>query len=344
MIKISKYKINKNTKPLIIAEIGHSHNGSIKKIKEIINKISKTGVEFIKFQTHYGDEESTLDEPFRIKIKGFKNRIDYWKKMEFSLEQWKKIKKYCENKNLVFLSSPFSEKAINILNKINIAAWKIGSGEFFSNHLFKKIYNTNKPVLLSTGLSNIDEIDKKINNLKKNKIKFIILQCTSMYPCPLEYVGINFIEYLKKKYNCVVGFSDHSGSIYSPIAAITKGASIIEVHVATEKNKKNPDLTSSISINQLKELCKARDDIYKLNNPKYSKNFVSKKLKYVKKIFTKSCALKHDQKKGYILTKKDITFKKPGSGINENNIEQLIGKKLKKNISKNRLIKLSDLM
>ena len=199
MIKISKYRIQKNSKPLIIAEIGQSHIGSIQRVKKIINKVSKTGVEFIKFQTHYGDEESTIDEPFRIKIKGYKNRINYWKKMEFTLKQWGEIKKYCEKKNLVFLSSVFSEKAVDVLNKIKISAWKIGSGEFFSNSLLKKIYITKKPILISTGLADIKDIDKKVKSLRKHKVKYVIFQCTSMYPCPSKYVGISFIKYLKKK-------------------------------------------------------------------------------------------------------------------------------------------------
>ena len=131
-MRIQNIKISKNSKPLIIAEVGQSHEGKIKNVFKNIDLISKTGADVVKFQTHYADEESTLDEPFRKKssIK-VKSRIAYWRKMEFSECDWKKIKKYCEKKNLIFLSSPFSLKAIKVLRKIGMKFWKIGSGEIF---------------------------------------------------------------------------------------------------------------------------------------------------------------------------------------------------------------------
>ena len=130
MLKISKFNLSLKSKPLIIAEVGQSHQGKIKNIEKIINLISKTGADFIKFQTHYGEEESTLDEPFRVKISNYKSRIDYWKSVEFNINEWKKIKNICNKKKIIFLSSPFSIKAVKILHKIGMPAWKIGSGEF----------------------------------------------------------------------------------------------------------------------------------------------------------------------------------------------------------------------
>lgn len=329
-------------KTKIIAEVAQSHIGSLKKIKQIINKISKTKVDYIKFQTHIADAESTLDEPFRVKIKNFKNRIDYWKKMEFTESQWREIKNYCKKKRINFLSSPFSVEAVNLLEKINTPAWKVGSGEFFSKSLIDKICKTKKPIFLSTGLANLKEISKVVKILKKRKSNFTILQCTSLYPCPLSKVGINNLNVFKKKFKCKYGLSDHSGSIYPSIYAMVESAEIIEVHVATEENYKNPDLKASINIKQLHELVSARDQIYELKKNQLNKKSISNKLKKIKKIFTKSCALKVDKKKGYKIKAKDITFKKPGFGISENDVNKLIGKTLVRDVNSNRILKKND--
>lgn len=329
-------------KTKIIAEVAQSHIGSLKKIKQIIDKISLTRVDYIKFQTHIANAESTLDEPFRVKIKNFKNRLDYWKKMEFSEKKWKIIKNYCEKKKVKFLSSPFSEQAVELLEKINTPAYKIGSGEFFSKSLIEKICKTKKPIFLSTGLAKISDISKVVKLLKKKRSNFTILQCTSLYPCPISKIGINNLEIIKKKFNCKVGLSDHSGSIFPSIYAMVENAEIIEVHVAIEKNSKNPDLTASINLNQLSELISARDLIFNLKKSPTNKNKISNELKKVKSIFTKSCALRESKKKGYKIKKKDITLKKPGFGFKEKDIYKIIGKTLIRDVSSNRILKKND--
>ena len=344
MIKISKHIIQKNSKPLIIAEIGKSHLGSLDKIKKIIKKVSRTGAEFIKFQTHYATEESTLDEPFRVKISNFKNRIEYWKKMEFSQYHWKKIKIECEKNNLTFLSSPFSEKAVDVLNKLKVPAWKVGSGEFFSKSLINKILKLKQPIILSTGLSTIREISNLVEQIKKRNNKIILMQCTSAYPCKFEEIGINVLDTYKNKFKCYVGLSDHSGSIYTSIYAMINGASMVEVHVGDKGDKKNPDHSSSLDYKDLEELVKARDIVYKMKINIIKKTKLSKKLKNTKKVFTKSCALKNSKKKGEIIEKSDITFKKPGTGIPESKVKLIIGKKLKNDVSNQKLLKLKDFL
>jgi N,N'-diacetyllegionaminate synthase len=255
---------------------------------------------------------------------------------------WREIKRYCKKKKINFLSSPFSVEAVNLLEKINTPAWKVGSGEFFSKSLIDEICKTKKPIFLSTGLANLKDISKVVKILKKRKSNFTILQCTSLYPCPISKVGINNLNVFREKFKCKYGLSDHSGSIYPSIYAMVEGAEIIEVHVATEKNSKNPDLSASININQLYELVSARDQIYELKKNKISKKKISNKLKNIKKIFTKSCALKVNKKKGYKIKVKDITFKKPGFGFSENNINKLIGKTLVRDVNSNRILKKND--
>jgi len=343
MKKIGKFTISERSKTLVIAEVGQSHLGSFTKVNSIIKKVSKTGADFIKFQTHIANEESTKDEPFRIKNKKFKNRIDYWRKMEFTFKQWKKIKKKCEKNNIYFLSSPFSIKAVELLNKLNVIGWKIGSGEFFSTSMIDKIIKTKKPILISTGLAKISEIKKLVEKLKKKNCNFIILQCTSLYPSKLKDVGINILDKFRKKFKCNVGLSDHSGSIYPSIFAMCKGASVVEVHVGDINEKNNPDSSSSISFDDLKELCRARDEINVMRNNQLSKLKLSKKLFKIKKIFTKSCAVNKFMKKNQIIKKEDIIFKKPGIGVPENKLNYIVGKKLIKDVYPDRILKLKDI-
>ena len=283
-------------------------------------------------------QESTLEEPFRKNISKFKNRMDYWRKMEFNINQWKKIKKICNRNKITFLSSPFSIKAAEILKKLNVPAWKIGSGEFFSKSLIYKILNYKQPVILSTGLSTLNEVSNLVKIFKIKKTPFVLMQCTSLYPSNLKDIGINMIDVYKTKFKCFVGLSDHSGSIYPSLLAISKGVSLVEVHVGDKNDKNNPDSSSSINFLELNELVKARDAIYIMNKNPHNKKKLNFKLKKIKKIFTKSCALKKPKKKGQILKKDDIIFKKPGTGIPESKVHLIIGK----NVSNNKLLKLSN--
>ena len=317
---MKKILINKNSKPLIIAEVGQSHLGNIKNVFKIIKLVSKTGADIIKFQTHYADEESTLDEPFRKRIGlNINSRIQYWKKMEFTKNEWSRTKKYCEKNNLIFLSSPFSLKAIDILSEIGVKFWKIGSGEFFSVDLLKKIDKLNQPVILSTGLSTYRDIKKQLK-LFKNKKKIILMQCTSEYPSSIKSTGVELVRKLKNKFNVFTGLSDHSGKISPSIMALSLGAKIIEVHFKMNENKNNLDKDASLNFNQLKLLCDIRDDIFNMQSNKINKNILSKEQKINKKIFTKSVTL--NKNKNEIIREKDIKFKKPGFGIKYNEIKK----------------------
>ena len=343
-IKINGKIIGDRYKSFIIAEIGQAHGGSFKKALKYIDLISKTGADAIKFQTHIADAESTLDEPFRVSFsKKFKSRYQYWKAMEFSFSEWKKISNYSKKKGLIFLSSPFSVEGVNLLNRLGVKALKIGSGEFFSKNVISAMIKTKKPLILSTGMSKMSEINKMAKIFEKKSVKYAILQCTSLYPSSLKTIGLNILHDLKKKYNCPIGLSDHSGSIYSGLAALAYGANILEVHVTTNYKSINPDMSSSINLQELETLCKARDAFYEIQTHPIDKDKISSKLHKMKKIFGKSIALKKNLQVDSILTLNNLTTKKPGFGIPEDKIKKLIGKKLKKSVSKNRLLKWTDI-
>ena len=240
----------------IIAEIGQAHEGSLAMALSYIDAVSKAGADAVKFQTHLADEESSKEDKFRKKNQFIKDktRFDYWKRTEFSFNQWKIIKKFAEEKNLVFMSSPFSLKAAKYLNDLKIKAWKIGSGETNNYPMLEYIAKTKKPIYLSTGLSNYKEISETIKFIKKFNSNIVLMQCTSLYPCPKNQIGLNVINEYKKRFNLNVGYSDHSGKIEILTAAYTLGAQVIETHITFSKHINLFDNSSSIEVADLKRL------------------------------------------------------------------------------------------
>lgn len=338
-----KRKLFKKT--LIIAEVGLSHGGSLKIAKKLVKQVSEAGADYIKFQTHIAKAESTLNEEFRKGHKfNFKSRFDYWKHHEFSAKQWISLSNYCVKNKIGFMSSPFSVQSIDILKKTNQKFWKIGSGEFYSYELIKKIIKLKKPLIISTGLSNYDEIKKMVKFLRKNNCLFYLLQCTTKYPADLKEVGLNVVKEMKKKFKCSIGLSDHSGTIFPALYGISNDdIEIIEVHVSNnKKNKNNPDNTSSITIDDLKLLCKYNKSLKIMKDNQVNKNLMAEKLMATKKLFTKSISPSRNLKKGTRININDICLKKPGTGIELKHISKIIGKILKRNVEEKKLLKWSD--
>src|SRR5680860_1461228 len=167
---------------LVIAEIAQAHEGSIILAHSYIEALSKTGVDAVKFQVHIAEAESSIHEPFRVKFSNDKSRYDYWKRMQFSLEEWKSLKERCEQLNLEFIASPFSNAAVDLLEEVGVKRYKIGSGEVNNFLLLEKIANTGKPLILSSGMSSYLELDKTVKFLEDRDVEYSILQCTTAYP------------------------------------------------------------------------------------------------------------------------------------------------------------------
>ena len=185
---------------LIIAEIAQAHNGSIQKVYDYIDALEGTGIDAIKFQTHIAEAESSIHEPFRVKFSDQDaTRFDYWKRMEFSKEQWIEIKRRCKKAGLEFMSSPFSNAAVDLLEEIGMQRYKVGSGEVNNFLLLEKIAATGKPVIVSSGMSSFAELDETVRFLKEKKVDFSILQCTTSYPTAPEQYGLNVIQELKDR-------------------------------------------------------------------------------------------------------------------------------------------------
>jgi len=342
---IGDREIGLNQPSFIIAEVAQAHDGSLGMAHSFIDIAADYGADAIKFQTHIADHESTLDDEFRINFSyEDKSRFEYWKRMEFTYEEWIGLYKHAEEKKIIFLSSAFSLQAIDLLEKLNIPAWKVASGEINNFSFLEKLSETKKPILISTGMSRISEIDEAFNFLCKNKIEEIALfQCTSEYPTSLNKVGINLIEEFRNRYNVPVGLSDHSGDIAPSIYAISKGASLIELHIALHPYQFGPDTNSSITPDELKSLSILRDKFHIMKSNPSDKDDSAKRLKKMTKLFGKSLCLTQDMQKGTVLTKEMFTLKKPGNGIKEKDLPNILGKKLIRDVQSNKLIKIEDI-
>jgi len=328
----------------IIAEIGQAHEGSFKKALSYIDSLAKTGVDAVKFQVHIAEAESSIHEPFRVKLASQdKTRFDYWKRMEFTLQQWKELKNHCDEAGVEFLASPFSNAAVDLLEEVGVKRYKIGSGEVNNFLLLEKIARTGKPVIVSSGMSSLLELDETVVFLKEKKINFSILQCTTAYPTQPENYGLNVIGELKERYGVSVGYSDHSAKIETCIAATALGAEILEFHAVFSRNSLGPDASSSLEIEEIIQLMEAirklesalQHPVDKSDNSKFTE---------LKNIFEKSLAVNKNLPAGHIIKFEDLEAKKPkGFGIEASEFQKVIGKKLNKKLKQWCFLKQEDL-
>ena len=316
--------------PFIIAEIGQAHEGSLGILHSYIDALADTGVDAVKFQMHIAEAESSAFEPFRVKFSlEDATRYAYWKRMGFTLEQWKGIKEHCDEVGLEFMCSPFSNLAVDWLEALGVKQYKIGSGEVNNLLLLEKIAQTGKPIIVSSGMSSYAELDVTVAFLKEKKVDFSLLQCTTSYPTQAEQFGLNVIGELKARYGVPVGFSDHSAKESTLVAATAVGAEILEFHVVFDRSMFGPDAKSSLTILETKRMVESVRAIHTALQHPIDKND-NLKFKDLKAIFEKSLAVNKDLPEGHVLTFDDLEAKKPkGYGIEAQYFKEVIGKPLK---------------
>lgn len=240
----------------IVAEVAQAHEGSLRIAHDFIDAVATTGADAVKFQCHIAEAESTPEESWRVEPvwKQDASRYAYWKRMEFSPEQWVGLKEHANARGLIFLCSPFSVEAVKLLDPL-VPAWKVASGEVTNKPLLYAVHNTVKPVILSYGMATPNEffLARDIFAHSPVRIPLAVLQCTSMYPCPPEKIGLDFFH---ENHDWPVGLSDHSGAIWPSLAAATLGASIVEVHVKLSHHDSGFDSSASITPEDLCGLVK----------------------------------------------------------------------------------------
>lgn len=329
---------------LIVAEVAQAHDGSFDRALQYVDAVAESGVDAIKFQTHLAACESSLDEPFRVATGGpDRTRFDYWRRMEFSETQWRELALRARSRGLIFLSSAFSIEAVELLSRIGMPAWKIGSGEFRSQDLMAAIVRAGGPVLVSTGMSRYDEIAAMVNALRRDATPFALLQCTSRYPVALEDVGVNVIEELRDRFKCPVGLSDHSGSVYPGMAALARGAELLEVHVVLDRADPGPDSSSSVTPGELRELARARDAFHRMARSPVDKDRMAGELEQMRRLFTKSAAPARCLSAGSILTEDALVPRKPGTGIPYDQRGRALGRRLRRDVTPSHVLNWSDL-
>jgi N-acetylneuraminate synthase len=328
---------------MVIAEVGLTHDGSLGLAHAFIDAVARAGADAVKFQTHIASAESTPAEPFRVKFsRQDATRFDYWTRMEFTEEQWRGLAEHAREQNLVFLSSPFSIEAVGLLARIGMTMWKIGSGEVSNDPMLDRIADFGQPVILSSGLSPLSELDRVVGRLQGRGVPLAVLQCTTAYPCPPERVGLNMIDVFRHRYRCFTGLSDHSGTIFPGLAAATIGADVLELHVTLSREMFGPDVVASVTMAELRQLVDGVRFIETMRANPVDKDREAEGLEPLRRVFTKSLVARTALEPGTVLTADHLTFKKPGTGIPAADSARYLGRRLKRRVEVDQLLSEDD--
>ena len=341
-IRIENRLISKNQKPLIIPEMGINHSGSLEIAFKIVDAAKRAGAEIIKHQTHIPEDEMSLEAKKTKPANSNRNIYNIISETCLNEEDEYKLFNYVKKRKMIFLSTPFSRKAVDRLIKFGVSAFKIGSGEMNNLPLIDYIAKLKKPMIISTGMHSITNVRKLVSFLSKKKNKFALMHTTNLYPTPDKLVRLNSITELKKNFpNLVIGLSDHTETNHSSIGAVALGACIIEKHFVDKKSRKGPDIKSSIDEKNLRELIKGCNIVFLqrggeknlLKEEQVTRNFAFASVVSIKEI-----------KNGEKLTQKNIWVKRPGNGdFAASKYEKILGKIAIKKIKKNTQIKKNDI-
>lgn len=326
---------------LIIAEVGVNHNGDIEVAKKMVVEAKKCGADIVKFQT--GKVELLLSKNAekanyqKLTTDNNETQYDMIKKLLLSFEEFKELNSYCKQNNIVFLSTPFDLDSIDFLEQLDMPFWKIPSGEITNLPYLIKIAKTHKPIVMSTGMCTMKDIEDAMKVLKDNKCgEITLLHCTTEYPAPYEDVNLKAMDELKKRFNVSVGYSDHTKGIEIPIAAVAMGATVIEKHFTLDRNMEGPDHKASLEPDELKAMISAIRNIELAIGTGEKKPAESEVKNII--IARKSIIAKTVIKKGDIFTEENITVKRPGNGISPMMWFDILGQKAKRDFEEDELI------
>tara|TARA_B100000073_G_scaffold272767_1_gene232489 strand:- start:482 stop:1510 length:1029 start_codon:yes stop_codon:yes gene_type:complete len=340
-MKIGNRSIGPNEPPLIIAEIGINHGGSLDVAKSMVDLIVQSGCECVKHQTHIIEDEMTEEAKAIFPPNANKSIWDVMKECSLNLDEEQELKEYAENLGLIWISTPFSRMAADFLDEIDVPAFKIGSGEADNLPLINHIAQKGKPIIMSTGMQSIKSLKNSVNILEKSGVEYALLECTNLYPSPPEIVSLQGIQELKEAFpKALVGFSDHSIGPHIALASVALGACIIERHFTDTRYRSGPDITCSMDPAELRLLVDRSIEIHKaLMNPKQR----TEPEESVYKFARASVVADRDMAAGHIITEKDIWVRRPGSGeIPGYKYNDIIGKKLRLDVKKNHQFKWSN--
>ncbi len=326
----------------IIAEAGINHNGSLAIAKKLVDKAAECNADAVKFQTFHSEHlliETLEKVPYQIKNMGTtESQFDMLKKLELRRQDFKTLLDYCHTKNILFLSTPYDEESVNLLNDIGVTLFKIPSGEIVNFPLIEHIANTHKGIILSTGMSYLSEVKKAVHVIQrawkslKTKPELILLHCVSNYPASFKGTNLNAMQTLKSTFKLPVGFSDHSPGIECAIAAVALGAKVIEKHFTLDKNMTGPDHKASLDVQELKEMVRSIRNVEKALGNGEKKPMPEEAP--ARQMMRRSLVAARHIKSHEIIQRNDIAIKRPGHGLSPENITFFIGKIANKDIPK----------
>jgi len=340
-IKIGNKLIGEEEPCFIIAEAGVNHNGSVELAKKLIDAAKDAGADAVKFQTFKAENVVVKDAQkaeYQKETTGEGSQYEMIKKLELTEEGFRELADYAEKKDIMFLSSPFDKESVDLLYELDVPAFKVGSGEITNFPLLRYIAKKRKPIILSTGMSTLGEIEEALDVIRSEGVEdIILLHCVSNYPARIEDVNLRAIETLKQAFKLPVGFSDHTLGIIVPIAAVALGACVIEKHFTLDRNLPGPDHRASLEPDELKEMVKAIREVEKALGNGIKKP--TKEEEKIKKVARKSIVAKVDISKGAIITEDMLDVKRPGTGIEPKYLKFIIGRKAKEDIKKDDVIR-----
>jgi len=328
-------------KTLIIAEVGMNHDGSFGNACRMVEMAAGCEADAVKFQTHIATAETLRDAPMPPYFTG-EPRYEYFERTAFSLGEWRDLKAHCGENGVEFLSSPFSNEAVELLEEVGIGRYKVPSGEVTNLPLLEAIARTGKPVLLSSGMSSWAELDTAVNTILRHHDRLIVLQCTSEYPCPPEDVGLNVMMQMKERYGMPVGLSDHTLTNYAVFAAVVLGATVVEKHFTLSRHMYGSDAKHSLEPSEFADLVRGIRAIETILVNPVDKDDVGR-FKVMKETFEKSLVSLVDIPAGATITHEMVGIKKPGTGIHTARLHEVVGKQTARTVRADTLLTESDI-
>jgi sialic acid synthase SpsE len=323
----------------VIAEIGNNHDGSIRQAERLIEAAAEAGADAVKFQTHITEAEMLPSTPTPPHFD--EPRWDFTKRMELSKDDHLRLKAFSEERGLVFFSSPFSVEAVELLEEVGVPAYKVASGELTNPPLLDAVAATAKPVLLSSGMSGLDDVERAAATLRSHGSELLVMQCTSNYPCPPELVNLRAMPMMGERLGAPYGLSDHTAGIWTSIAAVAIGAVAVEKHFTLSKRLYGPDHHSSLTPEELAQLVEGVRTVEAAMGTGLKERDPS--LDPARATFEKSIVAKIPIPEGATLAAEMLTTKRPGNGISALRLADVLGRKTTRPVEQNAQLQEADI-
>jgi N,N'-diacetyllegionaminate synthase len=338
-MRIADRTVGPGQPALVIAEIGNNHDGSVRQAERLIDAAAEAGADAVKFQTHIAEAEMLPSTPTPPHFD--EPRFTFTQRMELSAGDHRRLKAFAEERGLIFFSSPFSVEAVALLEEVGVPAYKIASGEVTNPPLLEAVAATGRPVLLSSGMSSIEDIERSLAILRASGSEVLVLQCTSTYPCPPEQVNLRAMSTMAERFGVLVGLSDHTPDVYTSIAAVALGAVAVEKHFTLSRRLYGPDHHASLEPDDLRRLVDGVRQVEaalgtgdKPRDPAHDP---------VRATFEKSVVTAAGIPAGTVIEDAMLTTKRPGTGIPAIRIAEVVGRRAARDLEHNHMLETADL-